>query len=280
MDAGSESQRREFVPQLASGTLIGTAAILDRDARYIPDAINLEARKVGGGYVLNGSKMFVEHANTADLMLVPVRTGSSSTPDGGLTVLLVPASSSGITLTRLDSIARDAQFEVSFDGVEVSAGAVLGTADDGWSVLKRALDRATVLHCAENVGGAQRVVEMTVEYAKQRVQFGRPIGSFQSVQHDCADMVNAVDGARLAAYQAIARLEDGAPAEPEIALAKVLTDHAYKFITLTAQQIHGGIGFMEEYDLQLWTRRARVAEMKYGPSTQHRETFAASMGLA
>jgi alkylation response protein AidB-like acyl-CoA dehydrogenase len=224
--------------------------------------------------------MFVEHANTADLMLVPVRTNQSATPDMGLTVFLVPAASSGIALTRLDSIARDTQFEVSFEGVEVSAGAVLGTVDDGWSVLKRALDRATVLHCAESVGGARRVLEMTVEYAKQRVQFGRPIGSFQSVQHDCADMVNAVDAARLATYQAIARLEDGEPADREVALAKILTDHAYKSITLTAQQIHGGIGFMEEYDLQLWTRRARVAELKYGSSGQHRETFAASMGLA
>ena len=279
MDAGSEGQRREYVPQLASGTLIGTAALLERDARYTPDAINLAARRVGDVYELTGTKMFVEHANTADLMLVPVRTGSPATPEAGLTVLLVPAASSGITLTRLDSIARDTQFEVSFEGVEVPVEAVLGTIDDGWSVLKRALDRATVLHCAESVGGARRVLEMTVEYAKQRVQFGRPIGSFQSVQHDCADMVNAVDAARLATYQAIARLEDGAPADREIALAKILTDHAYKSTTLTAQQIHGGIGFMEEYDLQLWTRRARVAELKYGPSARHRETFAASMGL-
>ena len=123
------------------------------------------------------------------------------------------------------------------------------------------------------------MLEMTVEYAKQRVQFGRPIGSFQSVQHDCADMVNAVDAARLATYQAIARLEDGGPADREIALAKVLTDRAYKSTTLTAQQIHGGIGFMEEYDLQLWTRRARVAELKYGAPARHREALAASMGL-
>ena len=280
LDAGSDSQRGEYIPQLASGTIIGTMAFLERDARYSPDAINLAARRVGDVYELTGSKMFVEYANTADLMLVPVRTGSSAMPEFGLTILLVPAASSGIKLTRLDSIARDAQYEVAFEGVEVPADAVLGGIDEGWSVLKNALDRATVLHCAESVGGAQRVLEMTVEYAKQRVQFGRPIGSFQSVQHDCADMVNAVDAARLATYQAIARLEDGGPADREVALAKLLTDHAYKSTTLTAQQIHGGIGFMEEYDLQLWTRRAMVAGLKYGTSAQHRETFAASMGLA
>jgi alkylation response protein AidB-like acyl-CoA dehydrogenase len=279
LDAGSEGQRREYIPQLASGTLIGTAALLERDARHTPDAINLSARRVGDVYELTGSKMFVEYANTADLILVPVRTDSSATPDMGLTILLVPATSSGIELTRLDSIARDAQFEVSFEGVEVPADAVLGEVGAGWSVLRRALDRATVLHCAVSVGGAQRVLEMTVEYAKQRVQFGRPIGSFQSVQHDCADMVNAIDAARLATYQALARLEDGEPGQREIALAKILTDRAYKSATLTAQQIHGGIGFMEEYDLQLWTRRARVAELKYGGSAIHRETFAASLGL-
>ena len=224
--------------------------------------------------------MFVEYAHVVDYLLVPVRTDSSGAAEDGITLLLVPANSPGISLTPLVSIARDKQFEVVFDGVEVPKSTVVGQPGLGWNVLKRALDRAIVLHCAESVGGAQRVMEMTVDYAKQRLQFGRPIGSFQSVQHTCADMVNAIDSARLATYQAITSLEDGIPAGREIALAKVLTNHAYKWTTLQAQKIHGGIGFMEEYDLQLWTRRAKVAELKYGTSSLHRETFAASMGLA
>ncbi len=268
------------MPGLATGTLIATMALNEESARYSAEDIQMPAFTENDAYTLRGTKMFVEYAHVADYLLVPVRTDSSGAAEDGITLLLVPKNSPGISLTPLISIARDKQFEVVFDGVEVPKSTVVGHPGLGWNILRRALDRATVLHCAESVGGAQRVMEMTVEYAKQRVQFGRPIGSFQAVQHACADMVNAIDSARLATYQAITRLEDGIPAEREIALAKVLTNHAYKWTTLQAQQIHGGIGFMEEYDLQLWTRRAKVAELKYGTSSLHRETFAASMGLA
>lgn len=278
LDAGSPDQKERYLPGLASGRLIGTAALLEEDARYGPDGVNLRGDVKDGGLRLSGEKLFVEYANTADLMLVPVRTGSSGS--SGITAALVSGAAAGVSMSPLDSIARDRQFQVSFDGVEVAQDAILGDVGDGWPVLQASLDRATALHCAMSVGGAQKVMEMTVEYAKQRVQFGRPIGSFQSVQHDCADMVNAIDSARLATYQAIARLEDGAPADREIAMAKVLANHAYKWTTLTGQQIHGGIGFMEEYDLQMWTRRAKVAELKFGTSAPHRETFAQSMGLA
>ena len=212
-------------------------------------------------------------------MLVPVRTDPASKGEDGITILIVRASDPGVALAPMASLARDRQFEVTFDNVTVTADNVLGEAGEGWQILKRALDRSTILHCAQSVGGAQKVMAMTVEYAKQRVQFGRAIGSFQSVQHDCADMVNAIDGARLATYQAITRLEDGASADKEIAMAKVLANHAYTWTTLTAQQIHGGVGFMEEYDLQLWTRRAKVAELKFGTSAPHRDTFATAMGL-
>ncbi len=280
LDAGTGAQKGEHLPGLATGTLIATMALNEDSARYSAEDIQMRAFEESGAYTLRGTKMFVEYANVADYLLVPVRTDSSAAAEDGVTLLLVPRNSPGISLTPLISIARDKQFEVIFDDVKVPVSAVIGGPGLGWTILKKTLDRATVLHCAESVGGAQRVMEMTVEYAKQRVQFGRPIGSFQAVQHTCADMVNAVDSARLATYQAITRLEDGIPAEREIALAKVLTNHAYKWTTLQAQQIHGGIGFMEEYDLQLWTRRAKVAELKYGTSSLHRETFAASMGLA
>ena len=135
------------------------------------------------------------------------------------------------------------------------------------------------MSCARSVGGTQAVIERTVEYVKGRVQFGRPIGSFQSVQHDCADMVNKVDAARLATFQAIAKLEDGEDASREISLARMLTDHAYKWTTLTSQQLHGGVAFMKEYDLQLWTRRARVAEFKFELASIHRERYSKEMGL-
>ena len=272
LDVGTDAQRSEILPRIADGSVIATTALLDANARYGPDSVSMTAERRDGGYVLNGTKMFVEYANSADLMLVPARS------EGNVVLLLVPTAADGIRLTRLDSIARDPQFAVEFSDVFVSDG-VVGDAEQGETALKRARDRAALLHCAHSVGGAQHVQEMTVEYTKQRVQFDRAIATFQSVQHDCADMVIAIDSARLATYEAITRIEDGEPADKEIALAKSLTNHAYKWTTLTAQQIHGGIGFMEEYDLQLWTRRAKVAELKYGASSGYVETFAQLMGL-
>ena len=273
LDAGSEAQRKEILPRIADGSLIATAALLDERARYGADSVSMSAERCDSGYVLNGTKMFVEYANSADLMLVPARS------DTGVVLLLVPTSADGVSLTRLDSIARDPLFAVEFSDVFVPDG-VVGEPGQGHAALKRALDRAALLHCAHSIGGAQHVLDMTVAYTKQRVQFDRAIATFQSVQHDCADMVIAIDSARLATYEAITRIEDGQTADKEIALAKSLTNHAYKWTTLTAQQIHGGIGFMEEYDLQLWTRRAKVAELKYGASPGYVETFAQQMGLA
>ena len=272
LDAGTDAQRTELLPRIADGSVIATAALLDANARYGPDSVSMTAERRDGGYVLNGTKMFVEYANSADLMLVPARS------EIGVVLLLVPTAADGIGLTRLDSIARDPQFAVEFSDVFVSDG-VVGDAGQGDEALRRALDRAALLHCAHCIGGAQHVQEMTVEYTKQRIQFDRAIATFQSVQHDCADMVIAIDSARLATYEAITKIEDGQSADKEIALAKSLTNHAYKWTTLTAQQIHGGIGFMEEYDLQLWTRRAKVAELKFGASSGYVETFAQQMGL-
>ena len=272
LDAGSERQRSELLPRIADGSLIATAALLESDARYGAGSVNLSAERRGDGLALNGIKMFVEYADSADLMLVPARTGEDE-----VSLLLVPRSAEGIGTTPLESISRDPQYAVHFDNVVVEDDAVIG---GGEPAMRRLLDRATVLHCAQSVGGAQHVLEMTVEYTKQRVQFDRAIATFQSVQHDCADMVMAIDAARLATYEAITRIEDGQPADKEIALAKTLTNHAYKWTTLTAQQIHGGIGFMEEYDLQLWTRRAKVSELKFGTSSGHVEVFARQMGLA
>ena len=271
LDAGSEGQRADLLPRIADGSLIATAALLEADARYGTGSVKLSAERQDDGLILNGTKMFVEYADSADLVLVPARLG-----DDGTSLLLVPRSADGISTTPLESINRDPQYAVRFENVVVDDDAALG---GGEAAMKRLLDRATVLHCAQSVGGAQRVLEMTVDYTKQRVQFDRAIATFQSVQHDCADMVMAIDAARLATYEAITRIEDGQPADKEIALAKTLTNHAYKWTTLTAQQIHGGIGFMEEYDLQLWTRRAKVAELKFGASSGHVESFAQQMGL-
>ncbi|MCY4653871.1 MAG: acyl-CoA/acyl-ACP dehydrogenase [Dehalococcoidia bacterium] len=280
LDAGSESQKSDILPRIADGSLISTAALLEEDARYSPEAIRMQLESGDGEFFVNGTKMFVEYANSADSILTPVRTSQNGDPESGVKLALIPDSAPGIRATSLESIARDRQFALHFEDVPVPSDSILAGEDGGWPALKRTLDRASLLHCAQSLGGAQQVLEMTVDYTKQRVQFDRPIASFQSVQHSCADMVIAIDSARLAVYQAITRIEDGEDADREIALAKTLTNHAYKWTTLTAQQVHGGIAFMEEYDLQLWTRRAKVAELKFGASSGYVETFARRMGLA
>lgn len=286
LDAGSDSQKAEILPRIADGSLIATAALLNHDGggdeflpRHYDDPYEVTMQFVvydrDDDAVLSGVSMFVEYANSADMILVPVDDSYDET-----LLLLLPVSQPGISLNPLESIARDRQFAVEFKDLYLPPDdAIIGGKHDASPALKRMLDRAILLHCAQSVGGAQRVLEMTVDYTKQRVQFDRPIASFQSVQHDCADMVIAIDSARLAVYQAITRIEDGQNADKEISLAKTLTNHAYKWTTLTAQQVHGGIAFMEEYDLQLWTRRAKVAEMKFGASSGYVEKFAQRMGL-
>ena len=275
LDAAGEDVQAEVLPRIADGSRIFSSALLERSGRYGPEFVETRAeRGADGGFSLTGTKMFVEYANSADALLVPARTDDASA-NAGAALFLAPASADGISLTALDTIAREPLYAVRLNGVAAESPP-FGDAD----AIRRAIDRAAILHCARSLGGARRVLEMTVDYAKRRVQFGRAIATFQAVQHACADMVIAIDSARLATYEAITRLEDGEPADKEIALAKTLTNHAYKSATLSAQQLHGGIGFMEEYDLQLWTRRAKAAEMKYGASSGYVERFAQAMGLA
>lgn len=271
LDAADEDVQSAILPRIADGSRIFSSALLEQSGRYVPERIETRAeRGADGGFSLSGTKMFVEYANSADSLMVAAKTA-----DAGAALFLAPMSAGGVRLVALDGIAREPLYAVHLDGAAAD-GEPFGDAD----AIRRAIDRAAILHCARSLGGARHVLEMTVEYAKRRVQFGRAIATFQAVQHACADMTMAIDSARLAAYEAITRIEDGEPADKEIALAKTLTNHAYKSATLSAQQIHGGIGFMEEYDLQLWTRRAKAAEMKYGASSGYVERFAQAMGLA
>ena len=271
----SNEIKSQYIPQISNGAIVGTCAFQESDYRYSPEAVKARLLLTKNGYSLNGTKLFVEHAMAADLF-VTIATHEDSNQ---ISMLLVNPSLPGITIQRMESLSGEPLYEVNFDNVEIHKNAILGEKGRGWEYIRQYLDISTIMSCARSVGGTQAVIERTVEYVKGRVQFGRPIGSFQSVQHDCADMVNKVDAARLATFQAIAKLEDGDDASREISLARMLTDHAYKWTTLTSQQLHGGVAFMKEYDLQLWTRRARVAELKFELASVHRERYSKEMGL-
>ncbi len=277
LDAGSDAQKADYLPRIAAGDLIATTAILEPYSRLDANGINLEASASGDGYTLNGTKMFVENAHAADLLLVAARTGGSG--EDGITLLLVDAQSDGVSVDKLKTIATDNQCEVTFNNVSVPAANVLGEAGNGWAQLKLLLQKGAALRCCQMVGALQEVLDMTVEYVKNRVQFGRPIGSFQAIQHYCANMATDVDGSRFITYQAIWRLGEGLPSDLEVSSAKAWVSDSAQRVAATAHQCHGAIGFTQEHDLQLFTRRLKAWEVSFGDGDYHRERVAQAMDI-
>ena len=277
LDAGSDAQKAEYLPRIAAGDLIATAAILEPYSRLDANGINLEASASGDGYTLNGTKMFVENAHAADYLLVAARTGGSG--EDGITLLLVDAQSDGVSVDKLKTIATDNQCEVTFNNVSVPGANVLGEAGNGWSDLRLLLQKGAALRCCQMVGALQEVLDMTVEYVKNRVQFGRPIGSFQAIQHYCANMATDVDGSRFITYQAIWRLGEGLPSDLEVSSAKAWFSDSAQRVAATAHQCHGAIGFTQEHDLQLFTRRLKAWEVSFGDGDYHRERVAQAMDI-
>ena len=271
LDAGTEAQKQDILTGICSGQLRLTLALTEASATYEPWGIATTAVREGDTFRLNGSKLFVPDAHAADLLLVAARTAEAADPAEGITLFIVPADAAGLTVNQLSTISSDRQCEIIFDKVSVPADALLGAVDGGWPIIQRALQRAVAGKCMEMLGGADAVVEMTVEYAKQRTQFGRPVGTFQAVQHHCANMATDVEGCRHIAYQAAWKVASGEPAAREVAMAKAWVSGAYQRVCNLAHQCHGAIGFTKEHDLQLYTRRAKVQELSYGEVNFHKE---------
>jgi alkylation response protein AidB-like acyl-CoA dehydrogenase len=288
LDAGNERQKRDILPRICGGQLRTTLALTEPSATYEPWGVVTAATRRGNSYVLQGTKLFVPDAHVADLLLVAARTSSPSPsmgeghdggdPAQGITLFLVPSNCPGLRVTNLKTIASDHQCEVALDGVNVPGGSVLGQVGGGWPIIQRALQRAIAGRCIEMLGGAEAVLDMTVEYAKQRTQFGRPVGSFQAVQHHCANMATDVEGCRYVAYQAAWRVSEGLPAEKEVSMAKAWVSGAYGRVCAAAHQCHGAIGFTKEHNLQLYTRRAKVQELAYGDAAFHKELVLQELG--
>ncbi len=270
-DAGTGEQQRDILTRICSDQLRMTLALTETSATYEPWGVETTATREGDTFRLNGAKLFVPDAHVADLILITARTAPSDDPAQGITLFIVPSGSSGITINQLSTISSDRQCEIILDDVKVSSDAVLGDVDGGWPIIRRTLNRAVAGKCLEMLGGADAVVEMTVEYAKQRTQFGRPVGTFQAVQHHCANMATDLEGCRHIAYQAAWKIAEGEPADREVAMAKAWVSGAYQRICNLAHQCHGAIGFTREHDLQLYTRRAKVQELSYGDVNFHKE---------
>ena len=276
LDAGSESQKQELLPRIAEGQLILTLALTEPSARW--DAVGVEtvAEASGDSYVISGTKLFVPNAHVSDYIIVAARTGKG---DEDISLFLVPRETDGVSQTMLKTIASDRQSEVALDNVTVPSSALIGELNKGWETIRKVLQWGAVGKCAEMVGGSQQVLYMTVEYAQQRVQFGRPIGSFQAVQHHCANMATDVEGTRYITYQAAWRLAEGLPAEKDVATAKAWVSEAYRRVCALGHQCHGAIGFTKEHNMQLYSRRAKAAELAFGDADFHLETVAEAIGL-
>ena len=279
LDLGSEEQKQEYLPKIANGNAIFTLALLETDARYNAASIVASATPQGQNYVIEGSKLFVPNGNIADYLLGAVRTSKGARSEEGITIFLIDAKVPGISHTLLKTIAHDKQCEVIFDHVLVPKENVLGQLNQGWSTVQKITERAAVAKCCELVGNVQQVLDMTVEYAKTRKQFDRPIGSFQVIQHYCVDMATYVDGSRFSTYQAAWMLSEGLPCSKEVAIAKAWAGEASQRVINLAHQIHGAIGVTMEHDLHLYTSRAKAAELSFGDADFYRETVAKEMGL-
>ncbi len=277
--AGTDEQKKALLPKIARGDLIATLALTEPSASWDPAGVETRAVADGGDFVISGTKLFISDAHVADWLLCVTRTKEGANPEDGITLLLVDAKSPGITLTPLKTIGSDRQFEVVFKKVRVPKKNVLGKVDKGWAVVREMLPRAILAQCANMVGGAQQVLEMTVNYAKERVQFGKPIGSFQAIQHKCANMATDVDGCRFITYQAAWKLSEGLPCSLEVAMAKAWVSEAYRRTCAEGHQIHGGIGFIKDHDMQLYYRRAKTSELMFGDADYHRELVAQQIGL-
>jgi len=279
LDSGSEEQKEKYLPKIASGEVIFTLALTEPSARYDADSIETKATAEKEGYIINGTKLFVPDAHVADYMLVVARTEAKAKGEEGITIFIVDAKSPGISHTVLKTIANDKLCEVVFKQVKVAEENVLGELNQGWKEVEKIIQRAAVAKCCEMVGCIQQALDMTVSYAKERKQYDRPIGSFQVIQHYCADMATDVDGTRLSTYQAAWMLSEGLPGTREVAIAKAWAGEACQRVMALAHQIHGAIGVTIDHDLQYYTRRAKAAEVSFGDASFYREIVAREMGL-
>jgi alkylation response protein AidB-like acyl-CoA dehydrogenase len=271
---GTEAQREAILPAVVRGDAVLTWAFTERDPRFLPETIHTQAVASGDDFVINGTKLFVDNFVAADQCLVACRTAPGSKGNAGLSLFLVDTKSPGLSHVPLVTLAKDKQSEVVFANVRVPRANLIGELDQGGPIVERMLDRATALLCAQMLGATRKDAEMAIEYAKYRVAFGQPIGAFQSIQHVCADMIVWIDGGEMLTYEALWKMDQGLTANVEVSQAKAFCNEKCEAVVRFSQIIHGGIGFMMEFDLHLWFRRVSAWTMRLGTSYEHRARVA------
>ena len=279
LNAGTEEQKQELLSKVTRGEIMLTLALTEPTASYDADAVKVEAIADNSDYIINGTKLFISDAHIADYLVCIARTGRESAPEKGITAFLVDGKSPGISYTLLKTIAGDKLWEVAFDNVQVPGKNIVGGLNQGWPLVAKTIQQATVAKCAEMVGGAQQVLEMSADYTKERIVFGRQLGSFPVIQHHIANMMIDVDSCRYLTYEAAWKLSEGLPCDMETHMAKAWASEAYQRVVALGQQVFGGVGFIQDHDMPLYFRRAKAAESIFGGSHYHREWVAREIGL-
>jgi alkylation response protein AidB-like acyl-CoA dehydrogenase len=279
LEMSFQKKKQKLLAGLARGEIILALAMNEPQTKFEPFSIETRANASGADYIINGTKCFITYAQVADYMVCPVRTEEGAARGDTLSIFLIDSKTQGITYFPLKTIGHDKQCEVVFDNVRVPKENIIGEINEGGALLEKTLQRAAVATCAEMIGGALKVLEMTSSYSKQRMQFGKTIGSFQAIQHHCANMLIDVHGARLITYKAAWKLGQGIPCRKEVAMAKAWVSEAYRRIITLGHQVFAGVGFMEDHDLPLYFRRAKAAEIAFGDAEYHREIVAQELHL-
>ena len=275
--AGTDEQKASFLPQISRGQLITALALLEANPDYKATSINTRAVPDGDDYLIQGTKLFVRDANIADYLICVAKTDNKAEPRDSISLFLVKRDSPGIACTKLNTVGHDRQCEVVFNKVRVPKGHLLGKLNGGWDIVERVLQYATLAECAEMLGLAQKVLDMSVQYAKERVQFDHPIGSFQAIQHMCADMSTYVEGCRWMTWYTAWEMEQGLPCAVDISRTKVWASESVQRVVRHGQQIYGGVGFTLEYPMHLYFRRAKCGEVVYGNPEWHRKVIAGAL---
>jgi len=273
LEAASEARKQSVLPGLVSGKTILTLAIDDVTSSAEPDLSAVASASGDGTYRISGRAMFVPYAHIADFILLPCRPDDPLAPARKTSLFLVDTQSPGLSIRVMSTTQAEKLCEVAFQDLTVRKEQLVGENRDVWPIVRSALRRATIAKCAEMTGGAQAVLDMVKDYACERRQFGRPIGSFQAIQHHCADMLVALNGCRAITYKAARLIDEDMASDAIVACAKAWCNDAYRRIVSLGHQVLGGIGYCVEHDMPLYFRHARGAEVMYGDTAHHLETI-------
>ena len=274
IDRYGSPEQQQLLQRVLSGTLILSHAVAEQNGRWTTASIKLEGRIEGDELVLNGMKSFVGSYRASQQCMVIYREASAPHQLG---VVLVPTDAKGLSSDALVSMAKDGEANVQFNNVRVPLSARVGTPSQGNTIALEVMDFSSVLYASMMAGAGRRTLDMAVAHAKQREAFGQPIGAFQAIQHLCANMVNAIDGTTMLSREALWRMDQKLPCRVNVAQAKSFGNEQCMMVVRSAQQIHGGMGFIRDFDLNLWYRRVGSWSLRGGTAAEHRRTIAAAL---